>query len=114
MKTELHFPEKNPNKTHAYLEYDVNGTLKRIELDKFCVVVGRLESKVDFVIDNPKISRIHAEFIVDGNNYYVKDCDSANGTYINENAKKITANTPYKIINGDRITLANVELIFCC
>ena len=98
----------------AHLEFFENGIFKKINLDNDVITVGKLSSQCDYAISNNKISKIHAEFIVRENEYFVKDCNSTNGTYINGNAQRIASNVEYQIYDGDRITLANVELTFKC
>lgn len=97
-----------------YLEYYENGLLLKIRLDKDSVTVGKLSSHCDFAINNNKISKIHAEFVVRGGGVFVKDCNSTNGTYINVDTQRITSNVEYQIFNGYRITLANVDLTLKC
>lgn len=98
----------------AYLELYENGLVTKIKLDKNIITVGKLSSQCDFAINNNKISKIHAEFIVRGNEYFVKDCNSTNGTYINGGTQRIKSNTEYQIYDGYRITLANVDLTLRC
>lgn len=100
--------------TVAHLEFYENGLVTKIKLDKNIVTVGKLSSQCDFAINSNKISKIHAEFIVRGNEYFVKDCNSTNGTYINGSTQRITSNTEYQIYDGYRITLANVDLTLRC
>lgn len=98
----------------ARLEFYENGVVTKIKLDKDTVTVGKLSSQCDFAINSNKISKIHAEFIVRGKEYFVKDCNSTNGTYINGSTQRITSNIEYQIYDGYRITLANVELTLRC
>ncbi len=98
----------------AYLEYYENGLATRINISKEYIVVGKLRGQCDFVISNNKISKMHAEFINRNGEYFVKDYNSTNGTYINGSNQRIQSNTEYPIFNGDRITLANVDLTFRC
>lgn len=98
----------------AYLEYYENGLATRIKLNKECFMIGKLRGQCDFTINNNKISKMHAEFITKGNNYFVKDYNSTNGTYINGSNQRIASNAEYQIFNGDRITLANVDMTFRC
>lgn len=100
--------------TAAHLEFYENGLVTKIKLDKDIVTVGKLSSQCDFAINSNKISKIHAEFIVRGNEYFVKDCNSTNGTYLNGSTQRITSNTEYQIYDGYRITLANVDLTLRC
>lgn len=98
----------------AYLEYYENGLSTKIRLDKDSVMIGKLRGQCDFVISNNKISKMHAEFIKRGNEYFVRDYNSTNGTYINGSTQRIASNTEYQIYSGDRITLANVDLTLMC
>jgi len=51
-----------------------------------------------------------AEFITRGGNYFVKDCSSTNGTYIE--GERISSNTPREMHDGDTVKLADLEMIF--
>ena len=55
---------------------------KRIEIApvSFPFMIGKLEGKVDFVLDDPSISRIHARISKEGNRLYLMDLNSKNGT----------------------------------
>lgn len=98
----------------AYLEYFENGLSTKIKLTKENFMIGKLRGQCDFVLNNNKISKMHAEFITRGTDYFVKDYNSTNGTYINGNNQRIPSNAEYQIFNGDRITLANVDMTFRC
>lgn len=98
----------------AYLEYYENGQLTRIPLDKPSVLVGRLKGQVDFAVANPKVGKVHAEFINQDGLIYVKDLNSKNGTYINGNGQRIGNNMPYPLSNNDRVTLADSEFTVRC
>ncbi len=98
----------------AHLEFFENGVFKKINLDKNVVTVGKLSRQCDYAIGNNKISKIHAEFIVRDNEYFVKDCNSTNGTYINGSTQRIASNVEYQIYDGYRITLANVDMTLKC
>lgn len=96
------------------LEYYDNGLLCKIKLDRESILVGKLESQVDYVIKNNKISKIHAEFTQRDGEYFVKDYNSTNGTYINDSKQRIVSNTEQQIYNGDKIILANVDFTLKC
>lgn len=98
----------------AYLEFFENGIANKINLNKEQIVVGKLRSQCDFALNNRKISKMHAEFISRGGQFYVKDYNSTNGTYINGSNQRIASNVEYQIFNGDRITLADVDMTFRC
>lgn len=97
-----------------YLEFYENGLATKIKLDKPVVVVGRLSSQCDFAINSSKVGRVHAEFITRGNECFVKDCNSTNGTYLNGSVQRIASNVEHLLTNGCRVTLADVDLTFRC
>lgn len=98
----------------AYLEFYDNGIASRINLNRDRIAVGKLRTQCDFVLNNRKISKMHAEFICRNGQYYVKDFNSTNGTYINGANQRIQSNQEYQIFNGDRITLADVDMTLFC
>lgn len=97
----------------AYLEYYENGTVTRVPLDKPSVLIGRLRGQVDFVISNPRVGKIHAEFIAQNGQFFVKDINSKNGTYINS-GERISSNIPYPLHDNDRVRLADSEFTLRC
>ena len=74
------------------------------------MVIGRLPDLVDFVVQNMSVGKVHAEIICRDGEYYIRDLNSRNGTYIN--GEKINSNTDYRIKNGDTVTLANCDYEF--
>jgi len=68
-------------------------------------IVGR-DSNCDFVILDPqsRVSRRHVEVQKNEGNFYIKDLQSLNGTYVN--GKKIMPDKIYKIAATDNVTLS--------
>lgn len=93
-----------------------NGLLKRVKMDKNVMLAGRQANQVDMMLPGKMVGHIHAEFRrnSDGSQYTVIDCNSKNGTYINESKERIKSNVEYPIRNGDTVKLADVELTFEC
>ena len=81
-----------------------------IEINKNSILIGRMENFVDFVINSSAIGKIHAEILQEGEDYFVMDCNSRNGTFINDN--RIVPNTKNKIDSNDLLRFANKEFIF--
>lgn len=91
---------------NAYLKRMKNGEI--IKVDKEDFVIGKSAS-ADYVIrDNPTISRRHAEIVKVEEGYYIKDLQSSNHTYVEQ--EKITE--PVKLVNGMEIRLAEEIFIF--
>jgi pSer/pThr/pTyr-binding forkhead associated (FHA) protein len=55
------------------------------------------------------VSRIHSSIRLDGENYYIEDIGSANGTYINHNA--LAKGNRHLLRSGDRISLGKGDLV---
>jgi ribosomal protein L40E len=55
------------------------------------------------------VSRIHANIRVEGENYYIEDIGSANGTYINHNV--LAKGNRHLLRDGDRIGLGKGDLV---
>ena len=73
-------------------------------LDKPVLNIGRTEDN-DIVIDNLAVSRLHAILERDKGHYFIKDCDSLNGTLLN--GKKVGRG---KLEHGDEIIIGKHEL----
>src|SRR5512137_1639879 len=76
------------------------------ELDKPSYMIGR-EAGNDIVIEDPQVSRRHAQLTRQGNSYLIEDIGSTNGTYVN--GKRVMA--PTLLANGDMVGLADTVII---
>jgi pSer/pThr/pTyr-binding forkhead associated (FHA) protein len=76
------------------------------EFDRPQFKIGRTPDN-DIVIDNLAVSRLHAVLEEEKGNYYVRDCDSLNGTLLN-NQKVGRA----RLENGDQICIGKHTIVF--
>lgn len=76
----------------------------RIAKEKDVITIGRTREN-DLVINNIKVSRQHARLEKLGNDWFIKDLDSSNGTFVN--GKKINRE---RIIQGMVVTIGGVPL----
>lgn len=83
----------------------VNGT-HVFALDQPVVNIGR-RSDNQLVVDDIRVSRLHAQIRWINHNYVIFDLDSSGGTWVN--GERIRQ---YKLIPGDVIVLAGVPLVF--
>lgn len=86
-------------------------TEETISINKPVFRLGKERSYVDyFVANNNAVSRSHADIITRGNKYFVKDLNSTNRTYINN--QELPIHMEVEIYDGDRLRLGNEEFIF--
>jgi pSer/pThr/pTyr-binding forkhead associated (FHA) protein len=76
------------------------------EIDRPVLSLGRSRD-CDVTIDDPSVSRRHAELHREHAGYAIVDLDSTNGTQVN--GEKVSR---AKLQPGDRITLGQTELRF--
>jgi pSer/pThr/pTyr-binding forkhead associated (FHA) protein len=78
----------------------------RHEIDKRRVVLGRSKD-CDIQLNDPNVSRRHAEVRQEGTAYWVVDLDSTNGVELNGEKTARARLEP-----GDRIVLGSTEIVF--
>lgn len=80
---------------------------KVFPIDGARVTIGR-HPQCEVVLEHATVSRSHAQILVAGDEYFVQDLNSRNGTYVN--GSKIDGRLP--LCNGDEIQLSDVLLLF--
>jgi len=93
----------------ATLSYSVNGEEQTRTIGGSSFRIGR-DPDSDLTIDNPYVSRHHAEITTDRGVYQLRDLDSTSGTHVNGQQMKTR-----RLEEGDRIRLGRghgVELLF--
>jgi hypothetical protein len=80
---------------------------KKFVLCKEHTSIGRsLEN--DIVIENNRVSRHHAEVVLQGNEFYIADKGSSNGVWLN--GKKIEG--PVRLAHGDHISIDELKYVY--
>jgi serine phosphatase RsbU (regulator of sigma subunit)/pSer/pThr/pTyr-binding forkhead associated (FHA) protein len=82
---------------------DARGDERIIPLQKSEFKIGRLGEN-DLKINDPFVSRVHAQIMRDGDQYRVEDCHSKSGTFVNN--ERIQTQT---LKHGDKIRLSQNE-----
>jgi pSer/pThr/pTyr-binding forkhead associated (FHA) protein len=82
-----------------------NGQRKEFAVEDGRMLLGRLE-KCDLRIPIAEVSRRHAEIRVMGNAVFVKDLNTANGTYLNN--QRIAENSDVVLNPGDHLVVGPV------
>lgn len=84
---------------------------EKIMIDKPVFRIGKEKSYVDyFVANNNAVSRIHADIITENNQYFIKDNNSTNHTFVNGTVIDINQKT--EIFDGDALMFANEPFEF--
>ncbi len=81
-------------------------TNQNIEIRKTRLDVGR-NPDCDLFLDNSGISRIHASFYYEINEWFIMDKGSTNGTWLNN--KKLEHNKKYQLTEDDIINFAGIK-----
>lgn len=72
----------DPNKKYALLIVSGKEAGKVLDVDKTVVTIGR--SGCDLVVDDPELSRRHVRVEFKGADISLKDLDSTNGTFVDD------------------------------
>lgn len=81
--------------------------LARLE-DAF--VIGKIKEESDLVLEDVSVSRMHARIIKEGEEYFLEDCNSTNGTY--KNGLRLNPYEKRQLQEEDEITIGAVTLTF--
>jgi sigma-B regulation protein RsbU (phosphoserine phosphatase) len=92
----------------AALLIEVAGRQSRLDITKSPLTIGRAD-ECDATIPDLKVSRQHAKVVIEGGEYYIVDCESRHGTFVN-GARLDRA----RLTNNDAITfgVAGVKIVF--
>ena len=89
------------------LRPDLQGSVT-VSKEKF--TVGKMKGQADLLLDLPVISRIHAQIEKRGEDYFLMDLNSTNGTFLN--GKRLASNEYRQICGGDEIFFAETGYLF--
>lgn len=83
----------------------------QVDISKPVFRIGKEKSFVDyFVANNNAVSRLHADIIENAGNYFIRDNNSTNRTFVN--GTMIEINQDVQLFDGDAIMLANEAFEF--
>jgi pSer/pThr/pTyr-binding forkhead associated (FHA) protein len=100
-------PEPGAERLHAGLILQRQGRLERvIPWEKDRLTLGRA-AECDVVLATPEVSRRHSLLVRDGERFEVRDLESINGTFVNN--QKVTRRT---LAVGDVVRIEDFELTF--
>jgi len=80
-----------------------DGEQKEFELGRKSITIGR-GAEADVLIADKLASRIHCELSYKDGNYFIRDCDSRNGTFVNDRLIEVCRINPgARIRVGDMV-----------
>lgn len=82
------------------------GTIVRLDATVPAVTIGR-QSMRDLRLNDDRVSRLHARLVYRANHWFLEDCGSLNGVFVNSQSVQETMLEP-----GDLIRIGNNLLIF--
>lgn len=94
-----------PEKIYAWLLEKETG--KNHNISKPTIILGRGQNNADIVIDDARVSRIHAKITFSGGSFFIEDMGSMHGTFINGNKIKKS-----DLRDNDHIGLGPLILVF--
>lgn len=86
------------------------GELATIYLTEELTIIGKLHTAADAVIPLPTVSRLHAKVRKRGEEYFLTDLNSRNGTSVN--GKMLKGDEEYLLENEDEVDFAQARYIF--
>ena len=81
-----------------------------IHMNEFPFFIGKLRKNMDFCLENEAISRYHAKITNEGEQYFITDLNSKNGTFLNN--EPLQTYQPKVIDHDDEISFANIKYKF--
>lgn len=92
---------------HPKIVLSLNGSVvSEVNLDKEVTTIGR-KAVNDIQIDNLAVSGSHAKILALGNDCFLEDLESTNGTYVNGDRV-----TKYVLKHGDKVMIGKHELLY--
>lgn len=85
-----------------------DGSKTRIDSPVFHI--GKVSGFSDMFVDNRAVSRRHADIIREGDEFYIVDLDSTNGTYLN--GVRLESGVKTRLTLGCKLTFANDDFVF--
>ena len=98
-----------PAEEKTYRLMSETGQVMHVMNSDSCVI-GKKEDEVDLFVDDEGISRMHARVFREGEDYYIEDLNSTNGTF--KNGLRLKPYEQKKLAKGDEIKLAARKIIF--
>ncbi|MCI9546427.1 MAG: FHA domain-containing protein [Lachnospiraceae bacterium] len=101
---------KSAESEHPMLICEEQGQAPPIILNHDMVVVGKMVGVSDVLLDRPSISRLHARIQKKGQEFWIADLNSKNGTFVN--GKKLEKEEERLLQPEDKVIFADINYRF--
>lgn len=103
------FMEESEEQEKTHKLYSLEGKVLAC-VERSVLSIGKKKDEVDVVLDDASVSRIHANIISEGENVYLEDLNSTNGTF--KNGLRMQPYEKRRLEEGDEIKCGKVTVIF--
>lgn len=105
----VYIEAKSVDKECVYCLYTPEGRILA-KLEKEALTIGKIKEEADVVLEDVSVSRMHARIFKEGNEIYLEDLNSTNGTY--KNGLQLQPYEKRCLETEDEIMVGKVPLIF--
>ncbi|MCR5210179.1 MAG: FHA domain-containing protein [Lachnospiraceae bacterium] len=81
---------------------------KEYRIDHFPFLIGKMADSADLVLNDRTVSRIHARITTENDHYFIQDCNSTNGTFLN--GMELKGDEMAMLSKNDEIEIGHVKL----
>lgn len=79
-------------------------------IENYPILIGKMDQKVDMVIKDSKVSRIHAKLHFENQIYLIEDLNSTNGTFLN--GERLIPYEKCQLCTGDLVKFSEITFKF--
>lgn len=81
------------------------------QLNKACMTIGKKKGEADLVLEDMSVSRLHARITKEGEEMYIEDLNSTNGTF--KNGLRMEPYEKRRLEEGDEIKFGKKVFVYC-
>ncbi|MBP5198203.1 MAG: FHA domain-containing protein [Lachnospiraceae bacterium] len=101
--------DPDSEKDYEYKIYSMDGKILW-DLKGCDCTIGKKKDEADLILEDRSVSRIHARILHDGDDYYIEDLNSTNGTF--KNGVRLSSFEKKKLKCDDEIKIGKIRLLF--
>lgn len=98
-------PVEQETPPHTVLRYSVKDKEMCVEISKYPCIIGRDSSSCDIVIEDAKVSRVHAQLDESHGDVHIMDLKSSNGITVNGDRTEVA-----ELLSGDEVLIGTTHI----